>query len=151
MADKISQAERSALMAKVRSTGNRSTEGKAEAALTKAEISGWEKHPKHIPGRPDFYFPKIKLVVFIDGCFWHACPRCGRLPVAHAEYWTPKIDTNRRRDNRIRRQLRSLGFHVVRIWEHDLKRASWLSRLERMIENATRCGSGTYDTQARQL
>jgi DNA mismatch endonuclease (patch repair protein) len=134
MADSISPKERSALMAKVRSTGNLSTEGKVEAALKKACIKGWKKHPKDIPGHPDFYFPKAKLVVFVDGCFWHACPRCGRLPSSNAEYWTPKIDSNRRRDNRTRRQLQARGFHVMRIWEHEVKCASWLQRLERMVD-----------------
>ena len=133
MADRISKENRSALMAKVRSAGNRSTEGKVETALKEARIKGWRKHPKDIPGSPDFYFPKAKLAVFVDGCFWHACPQCGRLPSSNFEYWIPKIDSNRRRDNRIRRHLRALGFHVMRIWEHDLKRASWLGRLERML------------------
>lgn len=134
MADKISPQARSALMAKVRSAGNKSTENRVEAALRKAGVKGWKKQPKNIPGRPDFYFLKAKLVVFVDGCFWHACPRCGRLPASNAAYWTTKIDSNRRRDNRIRRQLRGQGFHVVRIWEHDVRRASWLQRVERMVE-----------------
>ena len=137
MADSISQEERSALMAKIRSTGNRSTEGKVEDTLKKAGIRGWKKHPKSVPGCPDFYFSKVKLAVFVDGCFWHACPRCGRLPSSKVEYWTPKIDSNRRRDNRIRRQLRARGFHVIRFWEHDLKRKSWFGRLGRMVE---KCG-----------
>jgi DNA mismatch endonuclease, patch repair protein len=134
MADSISKEERSALMAKVRSTGNRSTEGRVEAALKRACIKGWEKHPRDIPGCPDFYFPKATLAVFVDGCFWHACPRCGRLPSSNAKYWIPKIDSNRRRDNRTRRQLRELGFHVMRVWEHEVKNGSWLQRVERMIE-----------------
>ena len=121
-------------MAKVRSTGNRSTEGKVEDALKGARIRGWKKHPKGISGRPDFYFPNAKLAVFVDGCFWHACPRCGRLPSSNTEYWTLKIDSNRRRDNRIRGQLRRQGFHVMRIWEHELKGRSWLGRLERMVK-----------------
>ena len=134
MADSISKKERSALMAKVRSKGNRSTEEKVEAALRSARIKGWKKHTKDVPGCPDFYFPKSRLAVFVDGCFWHACPKCGRLPLSNAEYWTSKIDSNRRRDNRIRRQLRREGFHVMRIWEHELKGGSWLRRLERMVK-----------------
>ena len=133
MADSINKKERSALMAKVRSKGNRSTEGKVEAALKDARVKGWKKHPKDVSGCPDFYFPKSRLAVFVDGCFWHACPKCGRLPSSNAEYWTPKIDSNRRRDNRIRRQLRREGFHVMRIWEHELKGGAWIGRLERMM------------------
>ena len=133
MADSINKKERSALMAKVRSKGNRSTEGKVEAALKGARVKGWKKHPEDVPGCPDFHFPKSRLAVFVDGCFWHACPKCGRLPSSNAEYWTLKIDSNRRRDNRIRRQLRREGFHVMRIWEHELKGGAWIGRLERMV------------------
>jgi DNA mismatch endonuclease, patch repair protein len=138
MADSISKEQRSALMAKVRSTGNRSTEGRVEVALKKARIRGWKKHPKDIAGCPDFYFPKARLVIFVDGCFWHACPKCGRLPSSNAKYWIPKLDANRRRDNRTRRQLQAQGFHVIRIWEHEVKDASWLVRVERMIDKHDR-------------
>jgi DNA mismatch endonuclease (patch repair protein) len=134
MADIISPQARSALMAKVRSAGNKSTEKRVEAALRKAGVKGWKKHPKNIAGRPDFYFSKAKLVVFVDGCFWHSCPRCGRLPASNVSYWITKIDSNRRRDNRIQRQLRRRGFHVIRVWEHEVRRVSWLHRVERMLE-----------------
>lgn len=120
-------------MAKVRSTGNRSTEVRVEVALIDAGVPGWEKHPE-LPGKPDFYFPEQKLVVFVDGCFWHGCPRHLRLPQTQAEYWRAKIERNRRRDNRLRRRLRGDGFHVMRIWEHDLSRDTWLKRLRAMLK-----------------
>jgi DNA mismatch endonuclease, patch repair protein len=138
MVDSITQEERSSLMSKVRSTGNRSTEKRVEASLKSAGITGWKKHPKRISGCPDFYFPDAKVAVFVDGCFWHACPRCGRLPSSNAEYWIPKIDSNRRRDNRVRRHLRKQGLHVMRIWEHEVRRASWLPRLDRMMRKRRR-------------
>lgn len=134
MADQMSKQKRSALMAKVRSKGNRSTEIRVESALKKARIAGWSKHPKRIPGCPDFYFSRSKLSIFVDGCFWHACPKHGRLPTTNQQYWTVKIDSNRRRDNRTRSRLRASGFHVMRIWEHDLRHGTWLRRLERMLE-----------------
>jgi DNA mismatch endonuclease (patch repair protein) len=133
MADKLSKDQRSALMAKVRSTGNRSTEGRVEAGLVDAGIAGWEKHPKSIPGCPDFYFPRAQLAVFVDGCYWHACPKCCRMPASNAEYWNEKIDSNRRRDNRVRRKLRNEGLRVMRIWEHEIKGTSWLKRLSTML------------------
>ncbi len=128
MTDTFTTAERSAIMARVQSTGNRSTEVRVEKALNEAGIAGWEKHPA-ILGRPDFYFPDLRLVVFVDGCYWHACPRHVRFPKAQADYWRSKIDRNRRRDNRIRRKLRQNGYHVMRVWEHDLKYDAWLKRL----------------------
>lgn len=134
MADKISKEKRSALMAKIRSTGNRSTEGRVEAALRGAGIFNWEKHSRTISGCPDFYFPAAHLAVFVDGCYWHACPKCCRMPSSNVDYWNAKIDSNRRRDNRIRRQLRASGISVMRIWEHEIKHESWIRRLNRKLK-----------------
>lgn len=134
MTDIMSESERSARMALVRSSGNKSTEGKVEAKLIELGITGWEKQPKGIIGKPDFIFPEHKLLVFVDGCFWHACPTCHRrLPTTRAEYWKDKIDGNRRRDNRHRRQLREEGYHVMRIWEHEVKKSGWVKRLQAML------------------
>ncbi len=137
MVDPLSPEARSALMGKVRSTGNRSTEGRVEAALTAAGVAGWEKHPD-LPGKPDFHFSAHTLVLFVDGCQWHACPRRVRYPQANADYWRAKIDRNRRRDNRTRRHLRQQGYHVMRVWEHDLKGVTWLKRLRAMLRRTER-------------
>ncbi len=138
MADSLTRAERSQLMAKVRAKGNRSTEVVVEAALRLERISGWRKHPKKVMGSPDFYFPRYRIAVFVDGCFWHACPNCGRIPKTNVEFWSTKIDENRRRDNRVRRRMRQLGLHVVRVWEHEVRTAGWIGRLRRMIEACQR-------------
>ena len=128
--DSLSDAERSVRMSKVRSKGNQSTELVVEQAFRHAQLRGWRKHPKYIPGKPDFYFSKQKLAVFVDGCFWHACPQCARRPpVSRAEFWRAKIDANRRRDLRTRRLLRKHGFKTMRLWEHELRGDSWLRRL----------------------
>lgn len=133
--DPLSPAERSALMRKVKGTGNRTTEACVEAALLAAGIGGWEKHPA-LPGKPDFFFPAQRLLLFVDGCYWHGCPRHVRYPQARADYWRAKIDRNRRRDNRVRRALRAQGYHVMRVWEHDLKADVWLKRLQAMLRRA---------------
>ncbi len=133
--DPLSEAERAAHMAKVRGSGNKSTEGRVEAALRAAGIEGWEKHPKGVLGKPDFYFPCQRLAVFIDGCFWHGCPVCARrTPTARADFWREKIEGNRRRDERQRRRLRGQGYHVMRVWEHSLRTDVWLKRLHSMIQ-----------------
>lgn|ERR1017187_6549518 len=134
MSDSLTKSERSQLMAKVRGTGNRSTEAVVEAALRAERIRGWKKHPEDVPGRPDFYFPRYRLAIFVDGCFWHACPNCGRIPKSNVEFWRTKIDQNRRRDNRVRRRMRRLGFHVVRVWEHEAHAARWIGRLRRIVD-----------------
>ncbi len=134
--DPLSEAERSARMARVRGAGNKFTEGQVEAALIAVGVEGWEKHPKGVLGKPDFYFPRQCLAVFVDGCFWHGCPSCARrTPTTRTEFWRGKIDENRRRDERQRRRLRQQGYHVMRVWEHDIKnkKRPWLTRLWVML------------------
>ncbi len=143
MTDSFNPEERSAIMAKVKATGNRSTEVKVESALLAAGITGWEKHPS-LPGKPDFHFPAQRLLVFVDGCQWHACPLHVRYPQANAEYWRGKIEGNLRRDNRIRRALRGQGYHVMRVWEHELKSDRWLKRLRAMLQRIEREASCGY-------
>ena len=131
--DPMDRQQRSAQMAKVRSIGNKSTEAVVESALKEADLRDWEKHPQNILGKPDFFFPHYKLVIFVNGCFWHCCHICKR-PVPRSEYWKNKIDGNRRRDNRIHKILRQEGYHVMRIWEHELKDQFWLKRLDAMFK-----------------
>ena len=139
MKDPLSPDERSERMAKVRSTGNKSTEQCAEAIMVESNISSWEKHPSDIPGRPDFYFRRYRLALFVDGCFWHACPVCNRrLPVTRQEFWRKKIEENRKRDNRQRRHMRAEGYHVMRVWEHEVKKGAWIRRLRTMIQRIER-------------
>src|ERR1700681_2912653 len=102
MVDSLSCNERSRLMAKVRGHGNRSTEGEVERVFRESQIRGWVKHPKDIVGRPDFYFRRVKLAVFVDGCFWHACPKCDRrTPATRSGFWRRKIAGNCRRDEKV--------------------------------------------------
>src|SRR5579862_7188730 len=120
--DPLTKSERSALMAKVRGKGNASTELRAAMALIRAHISGWKRHPKDIPHKPDFYFPRAKLLLFVDGCFWHACPTCKRrIPRSRPSFWKAKIQGNRTRDVRVRTKLRRMGYRVLRVWEHELR------------------------------
>lgn len=124
MADVFSKKGRSAVMAAVKGRGNNSTEQAVRGILKKLGITGWRSNLASIPGKPDFAFSKIKLTVFVDGCFWHGCKTCVRnlKPGTNATYWRKKIDTNIRRDKRINRQLNRLGWSVLRIWEHSVKK-----------------------------
>lgn len=134
MRDPLTKAGRSELMSKVRSKGNKSTEEAVAATLFRNRIRGWLRHPRNVAGQPDFYFPRQKLAVFVDGCFWHACPACARrTPQTRRAFWRRKIEGNRRRDERVRRKLRASGCHSMRIWEHEVRRPSWLKRLRRTI------------------
>jgi DNA mismatch endonuclease (patch repair protein) len=119
--DRPTELTHSEVMSRVRSYGNKSTELRLIALLKQHRLSGWRRRYSVI-GRPDFVFPKAHLAVFVDGCFWHGHPRLCRLPSTNRQYWLPKIRRNVRRDREVSRQLRLRGWHVVRIWEHDLKR-----------------------------
>jgi DNA mismatch endonuclease, patch repair protein len=127
----FSRDERSRIMSRIRSRGNEATELRFISILKKHKISGWRRGVK-LPGRPDFVFPAHRLVVFIDGDFWHGNPRKFRLPKSNLQYWEEKILGNRKRDCRINRCLRNSGWKVYRFWQSTLKsEASVVSRLKK--------------------
>ncbi len=69
--------------------------------------------------RADIAFPRARIAVFVDGCFWHGCPDHLVWPKNNSAWWREKIEANRRRDQRATRQLEALGWTVVRFWEHE--------------------------------
>lgn len=107
-------------MASISGSGNRGTELRLLAVLRAHRLAGWRRGSV-LPGRPDFVFPREKLAVFVDGCFWHGCPRHGTWPKTNAAFWRKKILANRARDRRVDRTLRARGWRVVRIWQHALR------------------------------
>lgn len=113
---------RSELMSRVRSTGNRTTEGRMVRLLRSSRLTGWRRHARLL-GKPDFVWRQAKLALFVDGCFWHGHD-CGRslIPKRNASFWREKIRSNKRRDRRVTRQLRSWGWSVIRVWECELVR-----------------------------
>lgn len=138
--DPLTPSERSERMSRVRNRANRSTERVVAARLTAAGARGWVPNDRDVEGRPDFHFPASRVAVFVDGCFWHRCPRCRRrTPRNNRAYWLKKIDDNRRRDNRVRRKLRSRGYRVFRVWEHEARGGAWVYRIMRAIQER---GSG---------
>lgn len=110
---------RSRIMSRIRGHGNLTTELRLIGLMRAHGITGWRRGVV-LPGKPDFVFPAARLVVFVDGCFWHGC-RCKRLPTAHRAFWRSKIETNRARDTRLNKRLRKAGWKVLRFWEHQLK------------------------------
>jgi DNA mismatch endonuclease, patch repair protein len=120
MTDWLSREQRSHVMASIRSKGNRTTEQLFLRLLREARITGWRRH-LGLPGKPDFAFRAERVAIFVDGCFWHGCPKCYRLPEDNRPYWREKVFSNRRRDRRRTRELKLLRWRVLRIWEHSLK------------------------------
>jgi DNA mismatch endonuclease, patch repair protein len=119
--DTVNKEIRSKIMARIKSKGNKSTETKLRMILVRTGISGWKVQPKNISGNPDIVFLKLKIVIFVDGCFWHSCPICGHIPKSNQKYWINKLERNVNRDKHQRSKLRRDGWSVVRIWEHELK------------------------------
>ena len=128
MADKVNKQERSRIMRSVRGRGNASTELKAVRIFREHKITGWRRHLPLI-GKPDFAFPNQRLVVFIDGCFWHGCPMHLRMPATNVDYWQGKVARNVARDAKVTAELRSKGWRVLRVWECELKDPSRVARI----------------------
>lgn len=134
MADMFTAERRSAIMAAIRSTGNKTTEMRFIQILRRHRLSGWRRG-SFLVGRPDFVFRRQRLAVFIDGDFWHGNPKKYRLPKSNMSYWQAKISRNQKRDRRVNRQLRGLGWSVVRFWESTLKEeARVVQRLSRYLK-----------------
>ena len=122
--DSVSKEKRSELMSHIRSRCNKSTELRLIALFRDNQIKGWRRNSK-IFGKPDFVFPKYKLCVFVDGCFWHGCKLCqtNRQPKSNRKYWMTKIERNRNRDKEVSKTLRNNGYSVIRIRECQLKKS----------------------------
>jgi DNA mismatch endonuclease (patch repair protein) len=146
-------------MARIRSRGNARTELALARIFRAFQITGWRRQislrceapasrgrsvPTNAPSRatfqvrPDFIFPKLRLAVFVDGCFWHGCPQHGTKPKGNAAFWRKKFAANVARDRRADRALRRAGWRVLRIWEHELARkreAQLVRRLRRWFDS----------------
>ena len=163
-------------MSRIRSRGNRSTEGRLVVLMKGAGITGWRRQvairfqvsgskslvhdatcrkrvrnlkpetrnlkPETLNSkptksvRPDFVFRRERVVVFVDGCFWHGCPRHATRPKQNRTFWDAKIAGNKARDARVSRGLRKAGWKVLRIWECALavkRQTATLNRLRRAL------------------
>ena len=92
---------------------------------------------KNLKGKPDIYIPRLRIVIFLHGCFWHKCPIHFVQPKSNIDYWIPKIERNVERDNTNEHELSNKGLKVIKIWEHEVKRGN-LKRLKLKINNIIR-------------
>jgi DNA mismatch endonuclease, patch repair protein len=134
MADPFSTQKRSQIMSRVRSRGNKSTELAFIRLLRRYHIIGWRRR-RRLFGNPDFVFPKSRVVVFVDGCFWHSCPKHATEPRSNKSFWRAKLARNKQRDRLVTRTLRQSGWLVVRVWQHELSRINQ-ERCVRRIQDA---------------
>ena len=149
MPDVFTKAKRSEVMSRIRGRGNKDTELTLARLLRAHKITGWRRHqlvrvavecswlsverkhtsPRPSPQRgegvrvrPDFVFRQARLAIFVDGCFWHGCPKHATWPANRAAWWRRKLHANKARDRLVTRTLRKAGWRVLRIWEHELPR-----------------------------
>jgi DNA mismatch endonuclease (patch repair protein) len=106
-------------MSRIRGRGNKATEIALARLLRQYRITGWRRHLP-IFGKPDFTFRRKRVVVFVDGCFWHGCPKHSNTPSSNRAFWSRKLSANKTRDRLVTSTLKKNGWRVLRIWEHDL-------------------------------
>lgn len=119
MSDVLSTEQRSRCMSNIRSADTQ-PEILVRRCLWNAGMR-YRIHVRDLPGRPDIVFSKAKIVVFIDGCFWHRCEQHYHAPRKNSKWWHDKIAANVARDRKIDERLLELGWGVLRFWEHDVR------------------------------
>ena len=127
MPDVFTKAKRSEVMSRIRGGGNKDTELALMKLFRQHCITGWRRNQK-IFGKPDFIFRQARLALFVDGCFWHGCPKHGTKPASNSAYWRLKFERNKARDRDVNSRLRKLGWQVVRIWQHELRNSQRVAK-----------------------
>lgn len=132
MADVMTPAQRSALMGRIR--GSETWPERALRSELHSRGLRFFKNAKGLPGRPDVVFPRAMVAIFVDGDFWHGY-RFYQWESKLAPFWREKIENNRARDQRNFRKLRAMGWKVMRIWEHEIRRdvAGCADRVQEVI------------------
>ncbi|WP_375055623.1 very short patch repair endonuclease [Zobellella sp. DQSA1] len=132
MTDVLNEKQRKYCMSRIR--GKNTT---PEVLLRKAL---WRKGLRYrlsssLPGRPDITFPRQKIAIFVDGCFWHKCPEHFQTPKTRTEFWVQKLEKNIKRDKLVNEKLKSLGWTVIRFWEHEINKdtTACVNAVQRMI------------------
>jgi len=144
-------------MSRIRSRGNKGTEVALAKLFRRNKITGWRRQiqlrvgelrvdgrkrstsPRPSPQsgegvrvRPDFVFRQARLALFVDGCFWHGCPKHGTQPKGNAAFWRRKFSRNIARDKLVTRALRRANWRVLRVWEHELAKKNHARLLQRI-------------------
>lgn len=128
---------RSAQMARIRARDTK-PEMRVRRALHSAGLR-YRLHAKGLPGKPDIVFPRARVALFVHGCFWHQHPdpacKLARMPKSRLEFWRPKLEGNRARDERIRVELEKLGWAVIEVWECQTKSGQLAQLADKVRDN----------------
>ena len=141
MADKLTSSQRSHSMSRIRGKNT-----KPEILVRKglhARGFRFRLHNKKLPGSPDIVLPKYSVAIMVNGCFWHGHKRCryATKPKTNVEFWETKIARNRHRDEVTNAHLEALGWHVITVWECELRgKAEAASKLDALAEEIRYAG-----------
>lgn len=141
MADHLTEAKRSENMRAIKS-GDTSCELALRKAAWQAGLRGYRVHHRGALGKPDLAYTKHKVAVFVDGCFWHGCPGCSRIPKTNSSYWQAKISRNIARGQKVTSGLNEQGWTVLRFWEHEIQKdlASCVDRIRQALNEKRQDG-----------
>ena len=133
MADNHSKETRSYNMSRIRSKNTKPEEIVRKYLFSKG--LRYRKNDKRFPGHPDIVLPKYKVVIFINGCFWHMHEGCNKfvLPKSNIDYWLPKLMRNKQRDLLNIKSLEEAGWKVITLWECELKKNLLQQRLQSLL------------------
>lgn len=137
MADIYTREKRSQIMSNISSTATRPENRLCDLIMEMPYDIEVRRNVRELPGQPDVVIDRLRVAIFMDGCFYHSCPRHGHLPKSNVEYWVPKLHRTVQRDARTRQQLRRRGWSVWRVWEHDLRNSAeraTANRLRKLLE-----------------
>jgi DNA mismatch endonuclease (patch repair protein) len=135
MADVFDRAKRSEVMSRIRARGNKDTELALLKLFRREHIIGWRRG-QLVFGKPDFVFRRARLAIFVDGCFWHGCPKHCKFPASNANFWKRKLEANQKRDTEVTDFLEHDGWSVIRIWECHLAKdpRGCLDRVKQLLQ-----------------
>jgi DNA mismatch endonuclease (patch repair protein) len=157
MSDVFTKAKRSEVMSRIRSRGNKDTELALAKLFRRHGITGWRRQttlvvrssrreeahssirksvrassPRLLRVKVDFVFRQLQLALFVDGCFWHGCPKHETKPKNNRAFWQRKLSSNKARDRLVTRTLRRANWRVLRIWEHELAKKNEARLVKRL-------------------
>ena len=130
MSDKITSEQRSKVMSKIKSKSK--LEDLVAHELFRRGIR-YRRNNKRLLGKPDISISKYKIVIFIDSCFWHSCPVHGTRPKSNVDFWNKKLNRNVEKAIEVNRFYESNNWHILRVWEHDIK-GDFDNTIDRIME-----------------
>jgi DNA mismatch endonuclease (patch repair protein) len=135
--DIYDKEKRSKIMRGIRPKQNKSTELKLISIFDAYGIKGWRRN-YNVKGHPDFVFLKLKIAIFVDGCFWHGHDCRNTRPKTNAAFWGKKRKTNMSHDKKINALFQNRGWTVIRIWECELKGKEFPQKLNILLDKAAK-------------